>query len=234
MNTLSASSILIVLATATAPAIDVPKQAPLTRYAQLWTQSPFTTPPPPPPPPETANPFEDMVLRGIIPLDNGGYLITFFDKKDPTKLTRVDTESKDAEFTVEKVEREPGNRLATLVHLTKGSMSGTVGYDEALSVVKQPAPQPRAPQPPQVAGQPGMPQIPQPNMGDPGSRLPRQRVVQPPTPTTQQSPFANRQAPPSSTNRQAPASSTNSSRGSSGRGSSDRGSSNNRPPFGRR
>jgi hypothetical protein len=227
MNTPALSFALLFVAMACATAIEVPKQAPLTRYAQLWTQSPFTTPPPPPESAPPPNPFEDMVLRGIIPLDKGGYLITLIDKKDPSKVTRIDTESKNAEFQVDKVEREPGNRLATLVHLTKGSMTGTVGYDEALSVVKQaPPPQQRAPQPgqpPQVA--PGMPQIPQPNVGQPGSRSPRQRVVQPPTPAAipQQSPF----------NRPPPSSSGSSSRSSSS-SSRDRGSSRGGPPFGRR
>ncbi len=196
MKAIAAVSLLTLLASAAASrALEPPKQAPLTRYAQLWTQSPFTTPAPPPPAAEEPNPFEGMVLRGIIPLDNGGYIITIFDKKDPTKLTRIDTERKDAEYIVDKVEREQGNRMGTLVHLTKGSMSGSVGYDETLSVVKAPAPQPAQPQQQQqtqAAGQPGAPQMPQ-VAGQPAGRQPRQRVIQPAAQGGGQQGFQNQQ-----------------------------------------
>lgn len=116
---------------------DVPKKAPLTRYASLWTKSPFTTPPKPVESTPEVNPFEDLALRGIAPLSEGRYLITLINRKNPTEITAIDTE-KTSEYEIEKIERNPERALGTVVHLRKGSIRGTVEYDEKLSVPKLP------------------------------------------------------------------------------------------------
>jgi hypothetical protein len=182
-----AAALLAALATL-ASGIEVPKKSPLTRYAPLWNESPFTTKPPPPESTPEANPFDDLALRGIAPLANGGYLITVADKKKPDETDVIDTE-RSKEYQVIKVERDPTNRLGTVVHLKKGSMTGTITYDEKVSSapktaqVKKPQGQPGQ-QPPQAAGQPPQPQVPGQPVMPSGIRPPRQRVVTPGSPPT--------------------------------------------------
>ena len=52
-------------------AADLPKKAPITKYAGLWTNSPFTSKPPPVGPAEAANPLEDYTLAGVSPVTGG-------------------------------------------------------------------------------------------------------------------------------------------------------------------
>ena len=165
-------------------AVEVPKKAPLTRYQSLWNESPFTTKPLPPPPDATVNPFEDMALRSIAPLSNGGYLINLVNRKNLEETTSIDTE-RSSEYKVVKVERNPDKRLGTVVHLTKGTVSGTVAYDEKISSAPKTAKPPKANQPNhpgQPPGAPAGPQLPGVNPNDP-NRQGRQRVVVP-APTT--------------------------------------------------
>lgn len=169
---------------AAANAAEVPKKAPLTRYAELWTRSPFTTPPKKIEDAPEKNPFEDLALRGIAPLSSGFYLITLVNKKNPTEVTTIDTE-RSSDYEVVKIERDSEKALGTIVHLKKGSMAGTVAYDEKLSTLKAP-PTKKPGQPgqhgqPQVAGQPPMPPGAAPNMPV-GAPMPRSRVVPPATP----------------------------------------------------
>lgn len=168
---------------ATVHAVEVPKKAPLTRYSALWNESPFTTKPPPITPENPVNEFENKALRGVAPLVNGGYLITLVDKKTPTDTITIDTE-RSSEYEVIKIERHPDKHLGTIVHLKKGSMVGTVAYDEKLSVPKPPTPpkqNPAGQAPPGAPGAtPGAPN--QPTLPG-GIRPPRQRVVTPGGPT---------------------------------------------------
>lgn len=160
-------------------AAEVPKDPQLTRYADLWLKSPFTTPPKKVEDAPPVNPFEDLALRGIAPLSTGNYLITLVNKKNPTETTIIDTE-RSAEYEVVKIERHPEEALGTVVHLKKGTISGTVSYDEKLSTLPPPGPKkPQAGQPPQAPGAPPMP----PGMTPPvpGAPQPRSRVIPPPT-----------------------------------------------------
>jgi hypothetical protein len=194
--------------------VEIPKKAPLTRYAELWTRSPFTTPPPPAENAPEVNPFEDLALRGIAPLSSGRYLITLVNKKNPTETTTIDTERSD-EYEVVKIERDSEKALGTVVHLKKGSISGTVAYDEKLSTLKPPAP-PKQGQPghPPAANQPptppGTPPGTQPAATPPGVPQPRARVLPPTTPgaTPGAAPTTNRFQPGSSSNRFQPGSSS--------------------------
>ncbi|MCF7731885.1 MAG: hypothetical protein K9N23_09360, partial [Akkermansiaceae bacterium] len=169
---------LIIAGLAALHAAEVPKQVPVTRYSSLWTQSPFTTPPPPPLEEEKDNPFDELALRGIAPLSNGGYLITLVNIKTPTETITIDTE-RSTDYKVEKVERHPEKLLGTIVHLKKGSMTGTVTYDEKLSKPKAPPPSRKPPVPGQPQTIPGQPPTAQPTLPG-GIRPPRQRVVVPP------------------------------------------------------
>ncbi|MBN8458592.1 MAG: hypothetical protein J0M04_12215 [Verrucomicrobia bacterium] len=169
--------------TTLASAIEVPKKVPQTRYSPLWNESPFTTKPITEVPIPEKNPFEDMALRGISPLAGGGYLITVVtDKKHPEETEIINT-ARSTEYKVEKVERDPINRLGTVVHIKKGSVAGTITYDEKISSApKTPQPQKQqqpGAQPQQIPGQPTIPG--QPGTPD-GIRQPRQRVVTPGVP----------------------------------------------------
>lgn len=169
--------------TTLASAIEVPKKVPPTRYSPLWNESPFTTKPPPQEIVPEKNPFEDMALRGISPLAGGGYLITVItDKKHPEETEIINT-ARSTEYKVTDIERDPTNRLGTVVHLTKGSMTGTITYDEKISSApKTPQPQKQqqpGAQPQQIPGQTAIPG--QPGTPD-GIRQPRQRVVTPGVP----------------------------------------------------
>lgn len=196
MNTIIRPSLLLLLAIAGLDAAELPKKAPLSRYTDLWTKSPFTTPPKTDSGVPEVNPFEDLVLKGVAPIA-GGYLITLINKKNPTEaVPPIDTD-RPSEYEVVKIERDPDKPLGTVVYLKKGDMSGTVTYDEKLSMPKPPATkqghklpgQPNLPGQPQIPGQiPGQPpqpgQIPQPGAqpNQPNQpNQPRARVVPPPT-----------------------------------------------------
>ncbi len=172
---LLAATFCPLLAAPATRAEEVPKNPPLTRYAELWTKSPFTTPPKPPDNAPAANPFEDLALRGIAPLSTGCYLITLVNKKNPTETTIIDTE-RSAEYEVVKIERHPEEALGTIVHLKKGAISGTVSYDEKLSTL--PPPTKPKPGPPQVTG--ALPLPPGTTPPVPGVPQPRARVIPPP------------------------------------------------------
>jgi len=160
-------------------AADLPTKAPNSKYADLWTNSPFTSKPPPPPPGEVISPFEDYALLGVSPVGNG-YRVTLMNRKDPEARILVETSRPDAEhgFKITAVNRKPGDPLGTSVVLNKGGNSGTVVFDSALLTLKAP-PAPAPPQNP-AAGIPGLPN--QPGGQPPGQRVPRPRVVPPPAP----------------------------------------------------
>jgi hypothetical protein len=185
MHSLSRLGWLLLLASIGLDAAELPKKAALTKYAGLWTNSPFTTKPPPAPNAPEANPFEDLALKGIAPLANNGYLITLINRKNPAEITTIDTERPAAsDYTFIKVDRNPDKALGTTVHLSKGSSVGTVTYDDKLNTPKPPVNKPvaKAPGQPPPAAQPGQPS--QPNPGQP-MRQARSRVVPPPTPAGQ-------------------------------------------------
>lgn len=216
-----ATAALCVLALPTAAtAAEAPRKAPLTRYAELWTKSPFTTPPKKDEVTPEANIFEDLALRGLAPLSKGHYLITWVNKKNPTETTTIDTE-RSTEYEVVKIERDSEKALGTIVHLKKGSMTGTLTYDEKLSTLKPPAPPKKdqhgnqPPNPGQPPNPPGAPPNPQAQGSPPPLRA---RVLPPATPavTPPTTNGANRGQPGSTTNRFQPGGGDRSSRSDHG------------------
>jgi len=165
-------------------AADLPVKAPNTKYAGLWTNSPFTSKPPPPPPGEVISPFEDYALLGVSPVGDG-YRVTLTNRKNPDERILVETSRPNAEhgFKITAVNRKPGNPLGTTVVLNKGSSTGTVAFEETLLTLKAP------PAAPKVPAQPGaIPGLPiQPDAQASGQRVPRPRVVPPPPAASSQS-----------------------------------------------
>jgi hypothetical protein len=170
---------LLVLAATGWAAADLPKKVPITRYTNLWQNSPFTSKPPPPESAPEANPLEDYALAGVSPI-SGGYRVTLINKKTPEERIFVYSDDPKPKhgFKILAVTRKSGDPLGTVVRLSSGSVTGTVSYDDKLLALAQPKPQ--APHQPQA--QPGQPQ-PQPlQPGQMPQRQPRPRVVPPPVP----------------------------------------------------
>lgn len=172
MKTISS---LLFLALAAPAFADLPKPAPNTRYAQLWTDSPFTAKPPPDQGPIEVNPLEDYALAGVSPIP-GGHRVTIINKKNPEERIYIPDPAK-PEFKILAIQYS-ANPMGTTVRLAAGSKTGTVSVDEKLLVLKAaPAPQPQQQQnmPPGTVPQPPVPG--QPNAEAP--RQPRPRVVPP-------------------------------------------------------
>ncbi len=173
-------ALFLAAATAATAFADVPRKQSSTKYARLWSDSPFTSKPPPPPPPEMVNPLDDYVLLGVSPIGKGAYRVTMLNRKNPEE--RITIEPGDSDYKVIAVNRKAGDPLGTTVRISAGGKEGTISFDETLLTLTPPPAQPQQPTPGQVPGIPGQPQAgqqPQP-AGQPGQRQPRQRVVPPP------------------------------------------------------
>ena len=160
---------------------EVPKKPPLSRYTNLWANSPFTAKPPPPEAGPEINPLDDFALLGVSPIGlisgKEGYRVTLINKKKPEERLTVDSGDAKSEFKILGVVPKPGSPIDTVVKMSSGSLTGTVAFDEKLLAIAAQVPkQPMPGQPPQ----PGKP-IPQPGM-QPPQRMPRPRVVAPPPP----------------------------------------------------
>lgn len=179
--------LLLLALTSLLPA-EVPRKEPLTKYARLWTDSPFTAKPPPPQAGPASNPLEDYVLAGVAPIA-GGYRVTLLSKKEPDRRIYVFSDQPDAKhgFRILGIDRKPGDPMGTVVRMQSGALTGTVAYDEKLLTIAaaQPKPgQPGQPGQPNAGGVarpapavlPGQPNPNQPNP-NPNQRQPRQRVV---------------------------------------------------------
>ena len=158
---------------------DVPKKTPLSRYTNLWANSPFTAKPPPPDAGPEVNPLDDFALLGVSPIGivsgKEGYRVTLINKKKPDERLTVDSGDASSEFQILGVIPKPGSPIDTVVKMSSGSLTGTVAFDEKLLAIAAQVPkQPMPGQPPQ----PGNPAIPQPMP----QRMPRARVVAPPPP----------------------------------------------------
>ena len=153
---------------------DVPKKAPLTRYTNLYSNSPFTSRPPPPEAGPEVNPLDDYALIGVSSIGKisgaESYRVTLINKKKPEDRMTVTSGETKSEFQILGVIPKPGSPLDTVVKMSSGSMTGTVAFDEKLLAIA--APVPKAPIPGQPP-QPGQP-IPQ--------RMPRPRSVPQPPP----------------------------------------------------
>ncbi|MES2921006.1 MAG: hypothetical protein V4819_05650 [Verrucomicrobiota bacterium] len=179
MKTSILNPVFLFLALVGVAAADLPKKQPITKYASLWTNSPFTVKPPPVGPDEPDNPLDDYALIGVSSLGVKNYLVTLINKKKPDEpRIYVETNRESKGFKIIKVTRKQGDPLGTVVHMQSGSMTGTVSYDSKLLTL---AAAPKA-APPQAGGAPQIPgQPPQPQPGADGQgRQPRPRVVPPP------------------------------------------------------
>ena len=160
---------------------DLPKKAPITKYSNLWTNSPFTSKPPPPAPPDEAPAFEDYALTGVSPIQ-GGYRVTLMDKKQPDQRIFVYSDDPNPKhgFKILGVTRDPDKPRGTVVRLSSGTQTGTVTYDDKLMTLAAPKVQNPPQAQPQIPGQP----MPQPALqpGQMPQRQPRPRVVPPPVP----------------------------------------------------
>ena len=170
----------LLLSLTSAAMADVPKKSPLSRYTNLYTNSPFTSRPPPPEAGPEMNPLDDYALIGVSSIGKiagaESYRVTLINKKKPEERITVTSGDAKSEFKILGVVPKPGSPLDTVVKMSSGSMTGTVSFDEKLLAIA--APVPKAP----VPGQPPLPG----QLGQPGQpiaqRLPRPRVVPPPQP----------------------------------------------------
>ena len=163
---------------------EMPRKAPLTTYARLWTDSPFTTKPKQEGPVEGPNILDDYALLGIAPISEG-YRVTIMNKKNPEERVFVESGKTVDGFKIVEVIRKAGDPLGTVVRMMSGSVTGTVAFDEKLLTIKTAAPAAPAgarPSQPLQPGQQVQPGQPQPVPGQPGAAPQiRPRVVPPPT-----------------------------------------------------
>ncbi|MFU8893668.1 MAG: hypothetical protein ACNA8L_08570 [Luteolibacter sp.] len=167
-----------------APANELPRKAPLTKYTGLWNNSPFTSRPvitPPEAPPEV-NPLEDYSLIGISPVGDG-FRVTLIDRNNPTERIIVDSTRPNPKQDIQilGVDRQPGRPLGTTVRLSMGRSTGTVGFEQAmLTLTPPPAATPQA----QPIPTPGANPADAAQADAQGARRqPRPRVVPPPANT---------------------------------------------------
>jgi len=164
-----------------ANANELPRKAPLTKYRELWVNSPFTSRPPPPTPPEAppaVNPLEDYALVGVSSVADG-HRVTLINRNDPTERIIVDSTRPNPGQNIKilSVDHQRGRPLGTTVRLSMGRSTGTVGFEQALLTLK----------PPPTQKQPQQPNMPpgansgdaQQNKGEAARRQPRPRVVPP-------------------------------------------------------
>ena len=183
------------LAVAAVASADVPQKVPLTRYIQLWSDSPFTRKPPPEQVIETT-PLDDYALGGVSPVD-GGYFVILLNRKKPDEKVIVQP-GQPSEFRVLEVRAGDTGPLSTTVLVGAGNgKSKLLSFDEKLLTLKT-APTGKPPQTPggqapQGNQPPGQPQAiapPQQQGGNrPGqngqgagqntNRPPRPRVIPP-------------------------------------------------------
>jgi len=161
----------------TTAASELPREAPLTKYQGLWTNSPFTSRPiivAPEAPPEV-NPLEDYALVGVSPVAEG-FRVTLINRNDPGERIIVDSSRPNPKQDIKilGIDRQPGRPLSTTVKLSMGRSTGTIGFEQELLTLTPPP----AAAPPQ---RPGInPADGQPDPAQGARRQPRPRVVPPP------------------------------------------------------
>jgi hypothetical protein len=129
---------------------DVPQKAALTRYIQLWSESPFTRKPPPEQIVETT-PLDDYALGGVSPVD-GGYFVILLNRKKPDEKVIIQP-GQTSDFRVLEVRPGDTGPLSTSVLVGAGSKSKLLSFDEKLLTLKT---APTGGKPP-IAGQTGTP-----------------------------------------------------------------------------
>jgi len=182
---------LFPLALATVASADVPQKVALTRYIQLWSDSPFTRKPVIEEMKETT-PLDDYALGGVSPVD-GGYFVILLNRKKPDEKIIIQP-GQPSEFRVMEVRPGDTGPLSTSVLIGTGGKSKLLSFDEKLLALKaaptskpqtpggqhgnQPPgqPQPIAPPQQQAGNRPGQNGQ---GSGQPTNRPPRPRVIPP-------------------------------------------------------
>ena len=121
------------------PAISaVPKKQPLGRYAELWTDSPFTVKPLiVAPEVEEENPLDDYTLAGACMM-KGGWFVVLINKKDRNERVRIRPGVENLNgFQVVGVENEGGYMETKVQIQTRNGKKGTVEYDKKFIVLKK-------------------------------------------------------------------------------------------------
>jgi hypothetical protein len=176
-------------------AAEVPQKVALTRYIQLWSDSPFTRKPTIEQEKEST-PLDDYALGGVSPVE-GGYFVILLNKKKPDERIVIQP-GQPSEFRVVEVRKGDTGPLATTVVVGAGGKTKALGFDEKLLTLKaaaaggkpqtgqplaagaQPQPQPGQAQP--AVQQPGGAGRGPANQGQGGgqpNRPPRPRVIPP-------------------------------------------------------
>lgn len=127
--------VFLFLALTGAAVADVPKKAPLARYTELRTNSPFTSKPAEKVPARAQDLLADYSLIGVAPLANDGFRVTLIDRKKPEERTTVFSDRPNDLFEIIDVTPKSGDPLATVVRMRMGDSIGTVGFDSKLLMV---------------------------------------------------------------------------------------------------
>jgi hypothetical protein len=155
---------------------ELPKKAPINRYANLWLNSPFTSKPVLVAAGEQASIFSEYALAGVSPI-KGGYRVTLMNKKNPSERIFIDSDDTSSKYKVISVDRKDGDFMETSVRLSSGSQVGTVRYDKKLLSITAPKTAP-----PSLPGMP--PTAPPTKPGQQPLLQPRPRIIPPnPGPT---------------------------------------------------
>ncbi|MDX1680549.1 MAG: hypothetical protein R3242_07450 [Akkermansiaceae bacterium] len=183
---------------------EVPREPGVTKYSNLWNDSPFTAKPPPDVGP-APNPLRDYVLLNVAPVPEG-YIVTLLDTKRPSdpgsRITLVGNEETKGFRIVDVVYGKPGSSGTKAKIRTRDGQVGLVGFEEKYLALKSaPSATPAAATGPQR--RPQNPNVrPNPNPGQ-QTRVPRRRIIppKPPEPGANQRTNPGQGSPPPGVNR---------------------------------
>lgn len=158
-------------------AAEAPRKPVLSKYQDLWTDSPFTAKPVGPQAVEY-NPLQDYVLLGVSPIQEG-YRVTMINRNRPNdERIIVESHRPVAGFQIEEVIHREGEPLATTVRLKRGVSIGTIAFEQKFLTLKPPA---AAPPSNGQRGNPRAAATPNPGQATEPPRPPRRRIVPPGT-----------------------------------------------------
>lgn len=178
---------------------EIPRKTSPQTYSSLWTDSPFTNKPIVVNNAPQENPFKDLHLTGIAPIE-GGYRLVISNKKDKNAKKIIIEPGNSSGYEVLAVNRNPEEKFGTTVTLRRGTIQGVVRFEPSLVVLNNPA-NVRTKETTPVSAPPGFtPNQPnQPNNGQAEPQRPnRSRIVPPVKPKTTNS-TSNPQSRPSRT-----------------------------------
>lgn len=117
---------------------EVPRKPVLSKYQDLWKDSPFTAKPEG----STAsvyNPLQDYVLLGVSPIEQG-YRVTMINRKRPNDRRLIVESHRPVQgIEIQEVIRKQGDPLATTVRLTRNGNSGVIAFEEKFLTLQRTA-----------------------------------------------------------------------------------------------